>query len=70
MMVFNRLAVVLAATVTGVMSAVTLPAAAAPAAGATAGGTAATAARGIRHPLWVATFHGPPGGKSQAWPRR
>lgn len=65
-MVFNRLAVVLAATVTGVMSAVTLPAAAAPAPGATAGGTAATAARGIRHPLWVATFHGPPGGKSQA----
>jgi DNA-binding beta-propeller fold protein YncE len=58
MMVFNRLAVVLAATVTGLMSVVTLSAA--PAGGATA------AARGIRHPLWVATFHGPPGGNSQA----
>ena len=56
-MVFNRLAVVLAATVTGLMSVVTLSA-------APAGG--ATAARGIRHPLWVATFHGPPGGNSQA----
>jgi outer membrane protein assembly factor BamB len=39
------------------MSVVTLSA-------APAGG--ATAARGIRHPLWVATFHGPPGGNSQA----
>src|SRR5438874_10151114 len=58
MMVFNRLAVVLAATVTGLMSVVTLSAA--PAGGAT------TAPRSIRHPLWVATFHGPPGGGSYA----
>jgi hypothetical protein len=42
MMVFNRLAVVLAATVTGLMSVVTLSAA--PAGGATA------APRSIRHP--------------------
>jgi len=75
-MVFNRLAVVLAATAAGFTSLVMLPPAAAPAAGATAdrttaggataGGTTATASRGIRHPLWAATFHGPPGGKSQA----
>lgn len=73
-MTFNRLAVVVAAT--GAMSLVTVSTAAAPAAGATAGrttaggavagSTAPTGTRGTRHALWVATFHGPPGGGSQA----
>jgi WD40 repeat protein len=80
MMVSNRLAAVLTATATGLISVVTLAAATAtaPAAGATTAGATtsrATAGRGtapaaafraIRHPLWAATFHGPPGGKSQA----
>lgn len=51
MMVGYRLAVVLAASLVGFASAVTLPAAAAPDDGTAAG----------RSPVWVATYHGPSG---------